>query len=412
MMRHLVLAAVVWALASPALAQVRNTISEGGFLVLTPSSDVSSVVMSNDATLKVDVRGARRIVLFGVKEGSADVMLMNAANQQIERRTVEVVADTANLAALISRTAQVPNLSVSKSSGVAVLTGDAPNAATVVLAGDIATGAMPGVKIINLIRSATNDQLAVSVRVLEVRRNKAKELGIRWQAQNRFNGGTGAIGNLFASAIGTATTTDLFASAKFTIDRLVLDTFLNYLRSEGAATMLAEPTIVATSGQKARFLAGGELPVPSPQTNGVTNNAVGYTYKPYGVTLEFTALIVDGESVRLQLAPEVSQVDMANIVEFNGAKVPSLITRKTETTVTLKFGESVAIAGLRSSESQSNKRGLPFRTPFDIGDKLAGSRDSRDSDTELVLIVTPERVEDAAKHMPSPAVEAKPSPLK
>lgn len=412
MMRRLLLAAVVWVLASPALAQGRTTISEGGFLVLTPSGDVSSVVMSNDSTLKVDVRGARKIVLFGMKEGSADVMLMNAANQQIERRTVEVVADTANLAALISRTAQVPNLSVSKTAGVAVLTGDAPNAATVVLAGDIAAGALPGVKIINLIRSATNDQLAVSVRVLEVRRNKARELGIRWQAQNRFNGGTGAIGNLFANAIGTATTTDLFAAAKFTIDRLVLDTFLNYLRSEGAATMLAEPTIVATSGQKARFLAGGELPVPSPQANAVTNNAVGYTYKPYGVTLEFTALIIDGESVRLQLAPEVSQVDTANIVEFNGAKVPGLITRKTETTVTLKFGESVAIAGLRSAESQSNRRGLPFQTPFDIGDKLAGSRGSSANDTELVLIVTPERVEDAAKRMPSPTVEANLSPLK
>lgn len=405
MIRGVLVAVIAWLIAAPALAQVRTMVTEGGFVVLTPATDVASVVLSNDSTLSVDVRGARRIVLFGKKEGTAEVMLMNERGQQIERRIVEVTVDTTGLAALIARTASVPNLTVSKSSGVAVLTGDAPNAATVVLAGDIAAGALPGVKIINLIRSATNDQLAVSVRVLEVRRNKVKELGIRWQAQNRFNDGTASIGNLFNTAIGTAANTDLFAAARFTIDRLILDSFLNFLRSEGAATMLAEPTIVATSGQKARFLAGGELPIPTPQTTGA-NIAAGYTYKPYGVTLEFTALILDNESVRLTLAPEVSQVDQTNVVEFNGARVPGLITRKTETTVTLKFGESVAIAGLRSAESQRNKQGLPFATPFDIGDAIAGSRDSRRSDTELVLIVTPERVEDAARRMPSPAVEA------
>ena len=406
MIRLAAIAALAWMLAVPATAQVRTRISEGSFVVLSPTTDVGSVVLSNDGIVSVDVRGARKIVIFGKKEGVADIMLMDGANRQIERRVVEVTVDTAPLVALIASSASIPNLAISKSAGVAVLTGDAPNAATVVLAGDIASGALPGVKIINLIHSATNDQLAVSVRVMEVRRNKVRELGIRWQAQNRYNGGTGAIGNLFANQIGSIAKTDLFASAKFTIDRLVLDSFLNYLRSEGAATMLAEPTIVATSGQKARFLAGGELPVPTPQTNGINNSSVGYTYKPYGVTLEFTALILDDQSVRLQLAPEVSQIDQANVVEFNGAKVPGLITRKTETTVTLKFGESVAIAGLRATESQNNKQGLPFKTPFDIADRLAGSRDGRSNDTELVLIVTPQRVEDAASRMPSPDVEA------
>ena len=105
--------------------------------------------------------------------------------------------------------------------------------------------------------------------------------------------------------------------------------------------------------------------------------------------------------MRLNLAPEVSQIDMANIVELNGARVPGLITRKTETTVTLNFGESVVIAGLRSRETQKSRSGLPFG-----GDFLTASRAAREADTELVIIVTPLRLDEAPSHMPPDSIDA------
>lgn len=402
MNRRAALAGISWLLlpAVAARAATPTTVVVGGVLVLAPEKDVASVVLSNEGVVSVDVRGVRKVVIFGNKEGTAEVMLMDSAQRQIERLQVVVVADTSALENLIARSAPGTQISISRAAGVAVLSGTAPNAAMSLLAGEIAAGGMPGVKIINRIQSSNSDQLAVSVRVMEVRRSKMREVGLRWQAQNRFNEGTGSVGNLLANALGQVGSTALFGSAKFTVDRLAFDVFLNFLRSEGVATMLAEPTIVATSGLKAKMLAGGELPIPTPQTNGNTTS-VGIEYKPYGITLEFTAIILDNNSVRLNLAPEVSQIDQANVVELNGAKVPGLITRKTETTVTLNFGESVVIAGLRSRETNRSKSGLPFG-----GDFLAASRDAREADMELVIIVTPLRLDEAATHMPADSIDA------
>lgn len=402
MNRRAALAGLFWALAPVLAAHAAepSTVVVGGVLVLTPDRDVASVVLSNEGVVSVDVRGARKVVIFGNKEGTAEVMLMDSAQRQIERHQVVVVADTSALESLIAESAPGTSISISRASGVAVLSGSSPNAAMSLLAMEIAAGGMPGVKIINRIQSSNSDQLAVSVRVMEVRRSKLQEVGLRWQAQNTFNEGTGSIGNLLASALGKAGSTALFGSAKFTVDRLAFDVFLNFLRNEGVATMLAEPTIVATSGQKAKMLAGGELPIPTPQTNG-NSTSIGIEYKPYGITLEFTAIILDDNSVRLNLAPEVSQIDLANFVELNGAKVPGLITRKTETTVTLNFGESVVIAGLRSRETQKNKSGLPFG-----GDFLTASRAAREADTELVIIVTPLRLDEAPGHMPPASIDA------
>lgn len=402
MNRRAALAGLFWALAPVLAAHAAepSTVVVGGALVLTPDRDVASVVLSNDGVVSADVRGARKVVIFGNKEGTAEVMLMDSAQRQIERHQVVVVADTSALENLIAESAPGTSISISRASGVAVLSGSSPNAAMSLLAMEIAAGGMPGVKIINRIQSSNSDQLAVSVRVMEVRRSKLREVGLRWQAQNKFNEGTASIGNLLASALGKAGSTALFGSAKFTIDRLAFDVFLNFLRSEGVATMLAEPTIVATSGQKAKMLAGGELPIPTPQTNG-NSTSIGIEYKPYGITLEFTAIILDNNSVRLNLAPEVSQIDMANVVELNGARVPGLITRKTETTVTLNFGESVVIAGLRSRETQKSRSGLPFG-----GDFLTASRAAREADTELVIIVTPLRLDEAPSHMPPDSIDA------
>ena len=402
MNRRAALAGLFLALAPVLAAHAAepSTVVVGGALVLTPDRDVASVVLSNDGVVSADVRGARKVVIFGNKEGTAEVMLMDSAQRQIERHQVVVVADTSALENLIAESAPGTSISISRASGVAVLSGSSPNAAMSLLAMEIAAGGMPGVKIINRIQSSNSDQLAVSVRVMEVRRSKLREVGLRWQAQNKFNEGTASIGNLLASALGKAGSTALFGSAKFTIDRLAFDVFLNFLRSEGVATMLAEPTIVATSGQKAKMLAGGELPIPTPQTNG-NSTSIGIEYKPYGITLEFTAIILDNNSVRLNLAPEVSQIDMANIVELNGARVPGLITRKTETTVTLNFGESVVIAGLRSRETQKSRSGLPFG-----GDFLTASRAAREADTELVIIVTPLRLDEAPSHMPPDSIDA------
>lgn len=382
----------------------RLQIREGGAVSIASNVDVKSVIVSNEASLSVDVRNTRQIVVFGKKEGYGEVILLNANDQPIASRVFEVIPDGSGLQSLLRQSIPGSNITVAKTAGVVVLSGSAQNPAQVSLATDIATSASAGAKILNLIKSAQSDQVAVSVRILEVRKSKVRELGIRWSAQNKYNQGTGSIGNLFASNVGLAGTTDLFAAAKFTIDRLTLDSFINFLKSEGAATTLAEPTIVATNKEKARFMAGGEIAVPTPQYLGAGTAGVasGYAFKPYGISLEFTATILDDDNLLIHVAPEVSAIDDSRVVDFGGAKVPGLVTRKADTTVTLKYGESLSIAGLRANETQLDKRGLPFSTPFNVGDALAGANNRRINDTELVLILTPQRVsEDQQSKMPS-----------
>ncbi|WP_168072151.1 pilus assembly protein N-terminal domain-containing protein [Caulobacter sp. SSI4214] len=402
-------ATVLWTVN--AAGAERETLREGSVLTFKPASDVASVVLSNEDALAVDVRGPRQVVVFGKKEGVGELLLLDARGRDIERHAFTVVGDLSNLESVLNGALPGARIHAERASGVVVLSGEAATSAQVATAGTITAGAFPALKLVNLVRSRASDQLAVSVRVMEVRKSRLKALGIRWSAMNRFNQGTGAVGNTFASALGQPGSADLFASAKFTLNRLTLDAYINFLRTEGAATMLAEPTLVATSGQKARFLAGGEIPVPTPYINGAgVSNSLGYTFKPYGVTLEFTPEILDGERVKLELAPEVSAIDDSHVVEFGGAKVPGLVSRKTATTVTLRFGESLAIAGLRTRDTQKDRRGLPFKTPFNLGDALAGANNTQDSDTELVLIVTPETVADAQGRMPT-AREADPPPV-
>lgn len=369
---------------------------EGGVTVVTVEREVASIVVSNEEIVSVEVRGRRSVVVFAKKQGTVELIVLDAANRVLARRAYEVRADTTLLSSLIKQAAPTAEIDVARAGEVVVLRGQATDSAEAAMIVSLVQGAAPQARIINLMSSEVDDQVAVSVKVMEVRKNRLREVGLRWSAQNRFNDGTASIGSSMATAVAQTVSGGLFGTARFTVDRLTLDAYIDFLRSEGAATLLAEPVILATDGQKAKFLAGGELPVPVPylNTQGGTST-LGYTYKPYGVTLEFTAQILDGGRVRLQLAPEVSAVDRSQAVEFAGARVPALSTRKAETTVVLAFGESVAIAGLRSTESTNARRRLPFDTPFNIGDILAGSRSEQGTDTELVLIVTPVRGREA-----------------
>lgn len=399
----LAVAAATLCCSLAANAQVTSQpLRAGGVAVLTGDRNVASVVISNDQAVSIETRGQRSVLVFGKSEGSAEVLLLDSSNRIVAREIFEVYADVSAIEALIRRVAPGAQVTVARAGGTVVLSGSTTDSAEAAMIAQLVGGSVGDARVVNLLSSSVDDQFAVSVKVLEVRRSRVEELGLRWQALNRFNEGVASVGSGISNAVAQSVTAGLFGTARFTVDRLTLDTFIDFLRSEGAAVLLAEPVILATDGERARFLAGGELPVPVPYLNtGGGTSTLGYTYKPYGVTLEFTGRILDGDRVRLTLAPEVSAIDRGQAVEFAGARVPALTTRRVETTVVLDFGESVAIAGLRSSDSSSSRRRLPFPTPFGIGDVLAGSRADAENELELVLIVTPVRGHEAPARIPA-----------
>jgi pilus assembly protein CpaC len=174
---------------------------------------------------------------------------------------------------------------------------------------------------------------------------------------------------------------------------------LSLMESNNLARILAEPTLVALSGQSASFLAGGEIPVPIPQGLGTTS----IEYKPYGVGLTLTPTVLSPQRIALKVAPEASQLDFANAVTISGVSVPAITTRRTDTTVELGDGESFVIGGLIDRETISNVAKVPLLGDLPVIGAFFKQLNYQQNDKELVIIVTPHLVSPLAKGATLPA---------
>ena len=161
------------------------------------------------------------------------------------------------------------------------------------------------------------------------------------------------------------------------------------MNQEGLLTILAEPNLVALSGQTASFLAGGEFPIPVAQTNG----AIVVDYKQFGVKLDFTPTVINEHRISLKVRPEVSQIDTTASVTTNGITVPGLSVRRADTTVELASGQSFAIGGLLQTNTTDIISQVPGLGSIPILGKLFSSTNYQNNKTELVIIVTPYLVE-------------------
>jgi pilus assembly protein CpaC len=172
-----------------------------------------------------------------------------------------------------------------------------------------------------------------------------------------------------------------------------IDVQLAALEAKGVVRTLARPNLVALSGEKASFLAGGEFPYPVPQaaSNGITT--VTLEFRKYGVKLDFTPNVQDSGLIRLEVEPEVSKLDQTNSIRVSGFVIPGLITRTTHTTVELRDGASLAIGGLYQRDYQNDQQQLPVLGDIPVLGSLFRSTRWRRAETELIIIVTPRLVE-------------------
>jgi pilus assembly protein CpaC len=174
---------------------------------------------------------------------------------------------------------------------------------------------------------------------------------------------------------------------------------LSLMENNNLARVLAEPTLVALSGQSASFLAGGEIPVPVPEGLGT----ISIEYKPYGVGLTLTPTVLNPRRIALKVAPEASQLDFQNAITINGIQVPAITTRRADTTVELGDGESFVIGGLIDRETASNVSKVPLLGDLPIIGTFFKQLNYQQNDKELVIIVTPHLVSPLAKGAPLPA---------
>jgi pilus assembly protein CpaC len=250
-----------------------------------------------------------------------------------------------------------------------------------------------GFKTVNMlaspVRAATQVQL--QIRVAEVSRNKLRELGASFAYQGSPNtggfisgGGPGTVGEVAQGVIkNTFTAMNVFLMGGNTFQ------MIRAMQTNGALRSLAEPNLIAMDGQTASFLAGGEFPIPIVQGQ---NAGVTIQFKEYGVRLNFKPTIIDEDHIRLELEPEVSTIDFANGVRFNGFVVPALRTRRARTGVELRDGQSFALAGLLDNSESRSLSKVPLLGDIPILGNLFKSTQFQKQETELVFIVTADLV--------------------
>jgi pilus assembly protein CpaC len=175
---------------------------------------------------------------------------------------------------------------------------------------------------------------------------------------------------------------------QFNTPNVHFDSVIDALDQNGLVNILAEPNLTAMSGETASFLAGGEFPIPVPQASG-TGGAITITYKPFGVALAFTPVVLAGGRISLRVRPEVSQIASTGAVQVNGFSFPSLTTRRAETTIELGSGQTFAIGGLLQNNITDTLSGLPGLKDVPVLGALFRSTQFQRNETELVILVTP-----------------------
>jgi pilus assembly protein CpaC len=250
----------------------------------------------------------------------------------------------------------------------------------------------------NLLEVGGVHQVMLEVRVAEMQRSTLKRLGINLtyiRAGEQFGVTTlGSLTTLVKDSDANITSGGPFgllvaptvnALFRFNSGKSTWTGFIDALREDGLAKVLAEPTLIAMSGQSARFLAGGEYPVPVPQGLGT----VAIEYKQYGVMLSFTPIVLSENKINIKVAPEVSELDFSVAIQFQGFVIPGLTTRKAETVIELADGQSFAIAGLIRENVRDTLDKFPVLGDIPILGALFRSRAFQKNETELVIIATP-----------------------
>jgi pilus assembly protein CpaC len=255
-----------------------------------------------------------------------------------------------------------------------------------------------GFKTVNLLESPVKDlrQVQLLVRVAEVSRNRMRELGTSYAYQGSPGSGGYVNSGQGPSSIGDVTGGVLSGALGSSLNLFVMGgntlAMLRALKQQGALRALAEPNIIAMDGHSASFLAGGEYPVPIVQGGGTAGATVTIVFKEYGVRLNFKPTIIDEDHIRLELEPEVSTLDFANGVRFDGFIVPGLRTRRAKTGIELRDGQSFALAGLLDNNEVQSFSKVPGLGDVPILGNLFKSKQFQKNESELMFIVTAQLV--------------------
>lgn len=390
-------------------------------LLIELPRELRDVVVSDPATLDVVVQSSNRAYLIGKKYGQANAFFFDVHGERILTLEIQVDRDTSVLDALYHRLMPGSSIVTEVMNDTLILTGSVRNPSDANKAVEIARrfavtkapdeNVVTELKVINMLAVDGEEQVQLRVTVAEVQRSVLKQFGVNLGAMvNSGNFTTAVLSEnalpiTAAAGLGTLPVPGLIAGAldNFNVGPGVgafgnsgvsgswgsggnrITHALRALERNGLVRTLAEPNLTAVSGETAKFLAGGEFPIPLVDNNG----SLAVRFKEFGVGLSFTPIVMSEGRISLKIETEVSELTSTGAVTLSNISIPALAKRQAKSTVELPSGGSIALAGLMSSNVRQNIDGMPGLKDLPVLGTLFRSRDYIKAETELVVIVTP-----------------------
>jgi pilus assembly protein CpaC len=386
----------------------------GKSIILQSPGAVRRVSLVSPEIADAMVLTPRQIYLIGKASGLTHVTLWDVDDRVIGILDLEISPDTSRLKEMLHKILpEEKDVRINATHDQIALSGTVSSAANLAqvlaLAGTFAPlDEKKEPKLVNLLEVAGVHQVMLEVRVSEISRSLQRQLGFNFAYISSSGRSLGlsllnqltSIGALPSTetAVGGIPTAGVTASgavnalARFLSHDMTWTVFIDALKEEGLLKVLAEPTLITLSGKTANFLAGGEFPIPVPQSSGGGGTTITIEYKPFGVGLNFTPTVLSNKKINMQVTPEVSELDFSNALTTGGFVVPSLTTRRVSTVIELADGQSFAIAGLLKDDVRQIVSKFPLLGDIPILGALFRSTSFRKNESELIVIVTPHLV--------------------
>jgi len=371
----------------------------GRSVIVDLPEDATEIFVGEPKVANAIVRSARRLYVSTLSPGQTTIFALGANGRKIAVLEISVGRDVGELAQLFKAAIPDNDIHVRTVGDSIILTGSVASAGDAQKALDIASGFLASReggataaptestsgKVVNSLIIRGLDQVSLRVTITEIRRQIIKQLGV-----NLAGSGSGANFNVTNPLSVNGAISSTQAAIGWTTAGESLTATLQAFEQQGVARTLAEPTVTAISGERAKFLAGGTIPIPSGESCAVVSGCIlSYVQQPYGVTLNFTPVVLAQGRIQLRVATEVTDIDTSHSLAIANTSIPGFRTRKNETTVELPSGGSIVSAGLISTQTQQSINGLPGLMDLPILGALFRSRDYLRQETELLIIVTP-----------------------
>jgi pilus assembly protein CpaC len=373
----------------------------GKSIVIDLPRDIKDVLVADPKIANAVVRSAQRAYIIGAAVGQTNIVFFDSEGQQIAAYDIAVKRDLNGARAALKATLPNADIQIEGLGDGVMLSGSAANPIEAQQAGDLAARLVGGPeKVVNSITVRGRDQVMLKVTVAEVARNIIKQMGIDLSAN--LNYGTAVVNfsnaNPFTAYGRSLTANNVTGSFGGTVPSVTAT--IRAMESAGVVRTLAEPNLTAISGESATFIAGGEFPVPAgyscdPTTHVCTTQI---SFKKFGISLNFTPIVLAEGRISLRVMTEVSELSNDNSITLsqaitatsvNSVTIPSIKTRRAETTLEIPSGGSMAMAGLIQEQTKQAINGLPGLAQLPVLGSLFRSRDYVNSQTELMVLVTP-----------------------